>query len=409
MEARDQKCLDGGKRSKMPRWRHFFISIIRGMDIESSASHTALLLTGGGARAAYQVGVLKAISDWYPRLAASPFSIYCGTSAGAINATVLACDCNYFRLGVKRLEWFWNKLHTQDIFHSRFHTMFGYLAKQGFNRLQASYQPSLPFGLLDNRPLRLLLNRLLQYEKIDKQIERKILQGLSITASNYQTSYSVTFYQGQKNISPWRSGRSVGVVNNINTDHLVASSAIPFVFPATQIGQNYYGDGSVHQISPLKPALKMGANRILVIDLTPKQTSSKNNKIRVPGLAQLGGHLMDAIFADMLSADIEHLTHINKIVADIGEDQAKKIGINHVETLVLPPPITYEHFAKEHYCKMPLAARTLMRLLGINPSEDSAITSFLLFEPDYVKALVQCGYENAQEHELKIRYLLNLD
>nr|WP_269808554.1 patatin-like phospholipase family protein [Enterovibrio nigricans] len=197
---------------------------------------TALLLSGGGARAAYQVGVLKAISEWYPRVHASPFTIYCGTSAGALNATSLACHTSCFCLGVKKLTWLWQNLSTQDVFQSSLSGIAHHLSRQGFARLQANYHSAPPFGLLDNRPLRHLLRRVLNFNKIEHQILSGHLHGLAVTASNYQTSKSVTFFQGQPEIQPWTRSRAIGIKSQITTEHLLASSAIPIVFPATQIG-----------------------------------------------------------------------------------------------------------------------------------------------------------------------------
>ncbi|KXF81047.1 patatin-like phospholipase family protein [Enterovibrio coralii] len=357
---------------------------------------TALLLSGGGARAAYQVGVLKAISEWYPRVHPSPFSIYCGTSAGALNATSLACHSSCFRLGVKKLTWLWSNLSTEDVFRSSLSGIVHHLGRQGFARMQAQYHCAPPFGLLDNRPLRDLLRRVLNFNKIDHQILSGHLHGLAVTASNYQTSKSVTFFQGQPEIEQWTRSRAIGIKSQITTEHLLASSAIPIVFPASQIGHSYYGDGSVHQIAPLRPALKLGAEKVLIIDLAPKQTSREPLIAHAPGLATLGGHLMDAIFADTLSADLEHLDRMNTLVGSLDKKAAEKLALRQVDAFQLSPSSPFEPLVERYYCHMPIAVRSLMRFLGISPIDDAAITSYLLFEPKYINHLIDMGYQDAQ-------------
>lgn len=355
----------------------------------------ALLLTGGGARAAYQVGVLKAIAEWYPRVHASPFNIYCGTSAGALNATSLACHVSCFRLGVKKLAWLWSNLSTPSVFHSSYSQMLYHLGRQGFARMQAQYHCAPPFGLLNNRPLRNLLNQVLAFGKIEHQILSGHLHGLAITASNYQNGKSVTFYQGQSSIQPWARSRAIGIPSQITTEHLLASSAIPMVFPASQIGHNYYGDGSVHQIAPLRPALKMGADKVMIIDLNPKQPMPQQGLASAPGLAALGGHLMDAIFADTLSADLEHLDRMNTVVGAMAKNRAENLTLRQVDAFHLSPSMPFEPLVEQYYCHMPVAVRSLMRLLGISPIDDASITSYLLFEPKYINHLIDMGYQDA--------------
>lgn len=365
--------------------------------IGNSRKKIALLLSGGGARAAYQVGVLKAISTWYPRLHKSPFTIYCGTSAGAINATSLACHSSCFQLGVKKLSWLWSNLHTHDVFQSAFKNMFCHIGRQSFARMQAQYHHAPPLGLLNTRPLRNLLNKVINYPKIEHQILNGHLHGLAITASNYQTSKSVTFFQGQPQIKPWTLSRSIGIHSQISTEHLLASSAIPIVFPASQIGHSFYGDGSVHQIAPLQPALKIGADKILIIDLAPKLEAIGSELSPAPGLAILGGHLMDAIFADTLSADLEHLERMNTLVSSMSDNEAKKLSLKKVEAFHLSPSISFEPLVEKYYGDMPIAVRFLMKLLGISPVEDAVISSYLLFEPRYLNTLIKMGYQDAQQ------------
>ncbi|MFC1507644.1 patatin-like phospholipase family protein [Pseudomonadota bacterium] len=365
----------------------------------------SLLLTGGGARAAYQVGVLKAIAEWYPRVHHSPFSIYCGTSAGAINAISIACYASCFRLGVKKLEWIWSQLHSRRVFSASSYGMISYLAKQWFARLQADYHERPPFGLLNNRPLRHLLNQVNNYERLEKQILAGNLHGISVTASSYKSGVSVSFFQGQKELTEWDRAKSKGRRTLISTEHLLASSAIPLVFPATRIGQTYYGDGSIHQLAPLRPSLKMGADKILIIDLINQKVSERDHT-KAPGLASLGGHLMDTIFSDTMTADLENLSRTNTLIQALPEHEQQRLQLKKVDHVHLSPSQSFELLAQKYYCHMPPMTRALMRLAGISPRDDAAITSYILFEPDYIHALIDMGYQDALEQETILRNFL---
>ncbi|OLQ79522.1 Patatin [Photobacterium proteolyticum] len=365
----------------------------------------SLLLSGGGARAAYQVGILKAISEWYPRVHHSPFTIYSGTSAGAINVTSIASYASCFRLGVKKLEWIWSRLHSRRIFKASPYGMTSYLAGQWFARLQADHHERPPFGLLNNRPLRQLLNQVNNYSRLEKQILAGNLDGISITVSSYKSGQSVSFFQGQKELEEWDRAKSKGRRALINTEHLLASSAIPLVFPATRLGQTYYGDGSIHQLAPLRPSLKMGADKILIIDLINQKLDERDHT-KAPGLAALGGHLMDTIFSDTLTADLEHLSRTNALLNALPASEQQKINMKIVDHIHLFPSKSFEPLAQKYYCHMPPMTRALMRLTGLSPRDDAAITSYILFEPAYINALIELGYHDALEQETILRNFL---
>ncbi|QUJ66885.1 patatin-like phospholipase family protein [Photobacterium sp. GJ3] len=365
----------------------------------------SLLLSGGGARAAYQVGVLKAMSEWYPRNHHSPFSIYCGTSAGAINATAIASYASCFRLGVKKLEWIWARLHSRSVFRASSWGITKHLSHQLLARLQAVHHPRPPFGLLDNRPLRQLLNQVNNYDRLEQQILAGNLHGISVTASSYKSGKTVSFFQGQQNIAPWTFSKSKGRRSLITTEHLLASSAIPFVFPASRIGQAYYGDGSIHQLTPLRPSMKMGADKILIIDLI-NQRLTPRDPTQAPGLGMLTGHLMDTIFSDTMAAELEHLAYTNNLLKKLPDAERQQMAVKTVDTLHLYPSQSFEPLAQAFYHHMPLAARGLMRMLGISPKDDAALTSYILFEPNYIHALINLGYIDALERESELRSFL---
>ncbi|WP_235869539.1 patatin-like phospholipase family protein [Veronia nyctiphanis] len=364
------------------------------------------MLSGGGARAAYQVGVIKAISEWLPRASVSPFTIYCGASAGALNITALACHASCFTLGAKKLNRLWTNLSTQDVFSSSFEGMLGHIGRQSFSRMQASFHVAPSFALLDNRPLRRLLQRVIHYHRLEQQILSGNLRGIAVTAANYESGKSVTFFQGHSDLKPWRRARSSGVHCQINTEHLLASSAIPIVFPASRIGHSFYGDGAIHLISPLRPALKLGADKVLCIDLGASNGEEARGLSHAPGLAALGGHLMDAIFADTLSADLEHLHRMNTITDALPAEKAQELELRKVEPFYLAPSMPFEPIAQECYAKMPLATRGLMRILGLSPVNDATITSYLLFEQEYIRQLIDMGYKDAQNRQSELMCFL---
>ncbi|MFD2179241.1 patatin-like phospholipase family protein [Veronia pacifica] len=364
------------------------------------------MLSGGGARAAYQVGVIQAISEWFPRAEASPFSIYCGASAGALNVTALACHASCFTLGAKKLTRLWRNLKTQDVFSSSVGGMLAHIGRQTFSRMQADYHVAPSFALLNNRPLRHLLYRVIHYHRLEQQILSGHLHGIAVTAANYQSGKSVTFFQGCSSIKPWQRARSQGVHCQLNTEHLLASSAIPIVFPASRIGHSFYGDGSIHLISPLRPALKLGADKVLCIDLGVNISAETPGLSAAPGLAALGGHLMDAIFADTLSADIEHLERMNSITAAMPPETAKKLELRQVDALYMSPSKSFDPLVKSSYTKMPIATRGLMRILGLSPQNDATLTSYLLFEQQYISELIDMGYQDAQNRRSELMSFL---
>ena len=250
-----------------------------------------LVLTGGGARAAYQVGVLKAIAEFMPRRAHCPFQIICGTSAGALNAVTLAVNAQHFRKGVRYLLGIWVNAHVSDIYRSDLSGVAKnsgrwlaglVLSMFGINRMNR-------ISLLDNSPLATFLEQALPCEKIQENIDAGVLHALSITASGYGSGHSVTFFQGVPGLQPWKRARRLGVEAKIGIEHLLASSAIPFIFPAVHIHREYFGDGSVRQIAPISSALHLGADKVLLMGAwhADDQEGRRNRMDTYPTLAQI--------------------------------------------------------------------------------------------------------------------------
>ncbi|MCR4346626.1 MAG: patatin-like phospholipase family protein [Sulfuricaulis sp.] len=371
-----------------------------------------LVLAGGGARAAYQVGVLKAIAEMLPRDTPNPFPILCGSSAGAINATTLAIYATRFHEGVRRLTYVWRNFTVHQVFRA---DAFGVLGN-GLRWLAAMMLGGLgrqnPHALLDRAPLRSLLKQTMPCKKIQESIDAGALHALSVTASGYGSGQSVTFYQGVSSLTTWRRARRVGSAANITIDHLMASSAIPLVFSAEKINREYFGDGSMRQIAPISPALHLGADRVLVVgvrsEAPPRAARAETDDY--PSLAQIAGHVLNSIFLDSLEADLERLQRINKTISLISAEQMREGGLTlrKVDVLVIAPSEDLEKIAARHAHHLPRAIRFLLRGLGAFNRHGSNLVSYLLFEKPFCRELIDLGYKDAMHRKEEILRFLDM-
>ncbi|MCL2906534.1 MAG: hypothetical protein PWP74_152 [Shewanella sp.] len=368
----------------------------------------ALMLGGGGARAAYQVGVLKALVQLYPRNHGIPFNVICGTSAGAINGTAMATHASCFHLGVKKLEWIWRHLHTSRIYKAAIPGVLQHLGAMLLKGIQTDLANTDAGSLLDNSPLRDLLNELINFERIDRNIQNGHLTAISIDTSCYNTSQSVSFFQASSEIENWQRSRRSGLRTRLNTEHLMASAAIPMVFPSIRLGKWYYGDGSVHQLSPLSCPIHLGADRIMVINLESPHKQQPKDLEYHPKTATIAGHLLDTIFSDTLNSDMERLTRVNGTLALIPPTSRELLSLRNIDTLVIKPSEDLSDIAKRYYMEMPFAIRRLLGLIGINSQSDTSIVSYLLFEKAYTGALIDLGYKDAMSNLEEIKRFFNL-
>ncbi|NSM23832.1 patatin-like phospholipase family protein [Shewanella sp. ZOR0012] len=369
---------------------------------------TALVLGGGGARAAYQVGVLKALVQLYPRNHGIPFKIICGTSAGAINGTSIATHASCFHLGVKKLEWVWRHFETRKVYRATLPGVLKHLSKMALKGLQDDKVNTDAGSLLDNEPLRHLLNELIDFKRIDRNIRNGALTALSIDTSCYNNSRSVTFFQAARDIENWTRARRSGERRMLNTEHLLASSAIPMVFPSIKLNQAYYGDGSVHQLAPLSSPIHLGANKLLVINLDSPHKHFPMELEYHPKTATIAGHLLDTIFSDTLNSDLERLERINHTLSLIPEESRAQLALHPIKTLVIKPSEDLSKIAARFYDDMPWAIKTLLGFFGIDRQSDSSIVSYLLFEKSYTSALIDLGYQDGMAHLDELKAFFNL-
>jgi len=369
---------------------------------------TGLVLSGGGARAAYQAGALRAIAAIVGKRRSRPFPIICGTSAGAINAAAIAAHAPNFRRGVTQLRALWSSLHAKDIYRADAAHLIG-----NGGRWLASMVPALlhyrPASLLDNHPLGELLEREISFPSIQQAVDGGILEALTVTAVSYASGKSVSFCAAKPGLDLWERAQRIGVAAAIGVDHVVASAAIPFVFPPRCIGGEYFGDGAVRQVAPTAPALHLGADRILVIGAArssappPRAASS-----HPPSAAEIGSQVLASIFTDALATDLEKVRLINAAVRQIEPARLARspVPLRDVRLLVITPSISLESIALEQMHNLPGALRAMLRLLGGGRPNSAGLLSYLLFEPGFTSLLIELGRRDAMAKRAEIEALL---
>lgn len=366
--------------------------------ISSSPPKVGLVLTGGGARAAYQVGVLRAIAEILPNAARNPFPVICGTSAGAINAASLAVSAVHFNEGVRELEAVWSNFHANQVYRSDLMGVMRNSTRCFLSLWSSDSERQQAVSLLDNSPLEVLLKHRIPFRGIQRSISSGALHALGITAWGYTSGQSVTFYQGARNVLPWKRAQRVGVPARIGVKHLVASASIPFIFPATKLNREYFGDGSMRQMAPISPALHLGAEKVLIIGVH-KIADALPERVRVAGyppLAQIAGHVMNSIFVDSLEVDLERLHRINKTIKLIPPEalNGNISSLKPIESMLISPSEEINGIAQQHAMALPRVMRFLYRAVGAMGPNGSTLLSYVLFEAPFCRALIDLGYSD---------------
>jgi len=373
-----------------------------------------LILPGGGARNAYQAGVLKALAEILPEDSANPFPVISGTSSGALNAAILASNATQFSEGISRMIGIWENFHCGKIFQVDSWTALKSGLRWTSSFATAGLGRSAPRALLDNTPQREFIESHIRMARIQHAIDTGALRALAVTSSSYSSGLSFNYFQSIEGMRPWQRTRRQGVAEEITIDHLMASSAIPLVFPAVWLNDEYHGDGSMRESAPLSPAIHLGADRLLIIGVrnpAPDPRPSADEKVPYPTIGHVTGYMLDTLFMDRLDSDIERMNRVNHI---IGETRCKNVEhedtiLRPIEFLMISPSKDIREISERHTKDFPRSVRLLLRSLGALSHEGRPLLSYLLFESPFCQELIELGYQDGLNARSEITELLELD
>lgn len=371
---------------------------------QNGSKQLGLVLSGGGARGAYQAGVLLALKEIH-HAAQVPFAkIIGGVSAGAINAGFLASQIDQPDFGTTHLVETWRNLHAEDVFRTDYASVSRNALKLvrgvSLGGLAEALRP-VKVGLLNTAPLNQLLKSKIPFDRIQKMVDSKHLRGLAISATDYSSSFGVTFVQGQKDIEMWSSADRFSLQAQIGPDHIMASTSIPLFFPPHVVESRYYGDGCLRNTAPLSPVIHMGAEKLIVVGVRAQKRIEDFKKPSIsPSLGRVLSVLINAIFMDAVEIDLERLRIVNESVQRL-KSQGIEPGHKTLSALYLYPSQDLSRIAQSRTGQLPAIIRFLFNGLG-TPEESAELLSYLLFEPDYCSSLVELGYNDTLSRRSEI-------
>ena len=371
----------------------------------------ALVLSGGGARGAYQVGVITAIADIAKSLnVKSPFKIYSGVSAGAINSVFLASGADDFHKSAHELSKLWSQIHSDQVFKTDALSL-GKIGLKLMGELSFGGMSGTSPGkaLLDTSPLADLIKNNTNFSNIEKHIESGDLHAIGVSALDYKTSTAITFVEGHKNCQDWIRARRQSEKVKLRAEHIVASSAIPLLFLPGQVDDRWFGDGCVRNSTPLSPALHLGATQLMVIGVRKTDSTAFDKKMMTtnhpPSLALVVNVLLNSVLMDGIETDIERLGRINEFLKRVPEEHHAHLNFKAVEHVWVHPSEDIGQIAAGMSSRLPRVIRYLLK--GLGPLEDaSEIISYLLFEPEFCSRLIDIGYRDAMNQKEQISNFL---
>jgi NTE family protein len=371
------------------------------MSSRASPTHTALVLSGGGARAAYQAGALVALAEVVPGI---DVPIVTGVSAGAINAVSIAAHAGPLKAAAGALHRDWERLTPADAYTVRAGSLVGGMARLIWHTIIGRRHGGPAFrGFLDMSPLRRFLARSIEFPGIARNVAEGRVRAVALSTTCYATGATVTFVEGREDLPMWARARRYAVRTQLGLDHVIASSAIPIVFPAVWIGGHFYGDGSARQTAPLAPAIHLGARRIIAISMRAAVSETYPEEAEAyPSSAEVFGLLMNSVFLDSLDSDAERLDRVNRTIQRLSPDERTALGVRPIGLLLLQPSRDLGALARAYQAHVPPLLATILRAMGGRRARASDLMSYLLFDRAFTGSLMELGYRDTLARRVEI-------